>query len=118
MTRSKKAKIPKALREQVWRSTCGDVFESKCPVTWCKNRISVFDFEVGHNIPESKGGTLDIKNLKPICGRCNGSMGNRYTIDEWVKLGDPSARTSKRKGPITSQPPTVPIISSSWWCCY
>ena len=48
--------------------------------------INVFDFQCGHNIPESKGGTLDINNLKPICGSCNLSMGNKYTITEWSKL--------------------------------
>ena len=47
------------------------------------NTINVFNFQVGHNIPESKGGTLSLNNLKPICGRCNFSMGNNYTIDEW-----------------------------------
>lgn len=113
MTRSKKAKIPKALREQVWRVTCGDIFESKCPVSWCRNRISVFDFEVGHNIPESKGGTLDIKNLKPICGRCNGSMGNRYTIDQWDKLGN----GKQKKNPVVSTTTeTVPVVHTCcWW---
>ena len=81
----KKNKIPKALREQVWKKYT-DKFEIKCPVRWCENRINSFDFHVGHNIPESKGGTLDISNLKPICSRCNLSMGALYTIDEWEKL--------------------------------
>lgn len=81
-----KAKIPKALREQVWRNYKGAVFEAKCHVFWCSNMITVFNFEVGHNIPESKGGTLDLKNLRPICARCNRSMGNTYSIDEWNKL--------------------------------
>lgn len=52
-------------------------------VTWCANRINVFDFQCGHNIPESKGGDTTLENLLPICGRCNISMGNRYSIDEW-----------------------------------
>jgi 5-methylcytosine-specific restriction endonuclease McrA len=82
-----KANIPKALREQVWITYVGPQFQTKCPVNWCKNKISVFDFEVGHNIPESKGGSLEIKNLRPICGRCNKSMSDKYTIDEWDKLG-------------------------------
>lgn len=82
-----KATIPKALREQVWIHYIGTKFESKCPIKWCKNTISVFDFEVGHNIPESKGGSLEIKNLLPICARCNRSMSDNYTIDEWSKLG-------------------------------
>lgn len=86
----RKAKIPKALREQVWRNYIGSAYNAPCLVTWCTNQISVFDFEVGHNIPESKGGTLDIQNLRPICARCNRSMGNKYTIDEWNKLGKPT----------------------------
>lgn len=82
-TAANKAKIPKALREQVWRKHMGDVFKGKCVVTWCNNYMSVFDFEVGHNIPESKGGATLLENLRPICSRCNKSMGARYTIDEW-----------------------------------
>ena len=63
----KKQKIPKALREQVWMHHFGENFKHKCYVDWCNNYINVFDYHVGHNIPESKGGKLNIKNLKPIC---------------------------------------------------
>jgi 5-methylcytosine-specific restriction endonuclease McrA len=52
----------------------------------CQNRINVFDFHVGHDIPESLGGMSSIENLKPICSRCNHSMSNNYTIKEWNKL--------------------------------
>jgi len=48
--------------------------------------INVFDFHVGHDVPESKGGELDIQNLKPICARCNLSMSDNYTIEGWIKL--------------------------------
>lgn len=82
-----KKKIPKALREQVWVQTIGHKFEHKCIIEWCNNIITVFDFHVGHNIPESKGGTTDITNLKPICARCNLSMGNQYSIEDWSKIG-------------------------------
>jgi len=82
-----KVKIPRALREQVWLNTCGKKFNSKCYIRWCKNEIDVFNFQVGHNIPESKGGPTVLENLKPICCRCNQSMGSGYTIDEWNKLG-------------------------------
>ena len=81
----RKATIPKALREQVWLKRMGKCFEGKCYVSWCKNTITVFDFHVGHNKPESKGGTLSIDNLEPICSRCNLSMGDNYTITEWNK---------------------------------
>ena len=85
-----KAKIPKAIREQVWLKNIGKKYENKCYIPWCQNNITVFDFHVGHDIPASKGGTLDVNNLKPICARCNQSMGNNYSIKEWQKL------TSKR----------------------
>lgn len=79
----RKANIPKALREQVWLETFGKIYEHSCHIEWCSNIINVFDFHVGHDIPESKGGTLTIDNLKPICARCNLSMGDNYTISEW-----------------------------------
>lgn len=82
----RKATIPKAIREQVWLQTFGKIYENKCYIFWCENIISVFDFHVGHDQPESKGGTLDVNNLKPICARCNLSMSNNYTIEEWNKL--------------------------------
>ncbi len=93
-TRRRKETIPKALREQVWIHTAGRNFEIKCPIRWCKNTITSFDFHVGHNIPESKGGTLTLENLKPICSRCNLSMSSNYTIDQWNMLVSPEVPTS------------------------
>ena len=81
--KKRKDKIPIALREQVWIQQMGRTFEGKCPTAWCQNRITVFDFESGHNIPESKGGPTTLENLIPMCSRCNKSMGDRYTFDEW-----------------------------------
>ena len=75
--------IPKAVREQLWLRTYGERFKGKCDVSWCQNSINVFDFTVGHNVPQSKGGSDCLSNLRPICSRCNSSMGDRYTIDEW-----------------------------------
>ena len=86
ITRRVKLKIPKALRQQVWIQNCGKKFEKECYIHWCKNKINVFNFHCGHNIPESKGGKMNIDNLKPICASCNLSMGDRYTIDQWQRL--------------------------------
>ena len=80
-----KKKIPKKVKEEVWVTNFGRKYESKCYITWCSNIINVFNFHVGHDKPESKGGTDDIHNLKPICDRCNLSMGNNNTIQEWNK---------------------------------
>ena len=83
---TRKQTIPKAVREQCWLTTVGKKYESKCYIPWCKNTMTVFDFHVGHDIPESKGGTLNLNNLKPICSRCNSSMANNFTIKEWNRL--------------------------------
>lgn len=81
-----KERIPKALREQVWVKYSGKRFQRKCYIPWCKNTMNVFDFHVGHNLPESKGGTLEIGNLRPICARCNLSMSDSYSISEWMEF--------------------------------
>jgi 5-methylcytosine-specific restriction endonuclease McrA len=80
--------IPSAIRQQVWIQYIGEKFKSKCYVNWCKNKMTIFNYHVGHNIPDSKGGTLDVENLRPICVNCNLSMSDNYTIDEWNKLGN------------------------------
>lgn len=86
-------KLPAAIREQAWLLYCGDkFFKHKCLVEWCETIITPFTFEVGHNVPKSKGGTNDLDNLRPICSKCNKSMGDDYTIDEFSEL---SRRTSK-----------------------
>jgi hypothetical protein len=90
----KKKVISKKLREEVWLKHFGKIFSSKCPIQWCTREISVFAFEVGHNIPESKGGRTTIDNLMPICGECNRSMGDRFTIDEFSKQFAASASAS------------------------
>ena len=85
-----KVKIPAALREQVWLLWCGDrLFKHKCLVTWCENVMTPFSFHVGHNQQESRGGVTDISNLRPICAKCNMSMGDEYTIDEFSALSAP-----------------------------
>ena len=82
----RKQTIPKAVKEQLWLRDMGKEFQGKCMTSWCKNIISLFDFQCGHNIPESKGGKTTLENLVPICSRCNTSMGNQYTFTEWSKM--------------------------------
>ena len=86
----KKQKIPKALRETLWLTKIGKAFEAKCSTPWCQNRMTVYDFQAGHCVPEAKGGATVLENLVPICSRCNLSMGHTYTFEEWSKfLGEP-----------------------------
>jgi len=109
--KTRKTNIPKAIREQVWLVNFGEVFKNKCYVHWCDNIINVFDFHVGHDQPESKGGTLDINNLKPICSRCNLSMSDNYTIQEWQKLTpikDDNNNIDNDKDEIVVKPENIP----------
>ena len=59
----RKKSIPKAIREQVWLTYNGKKYERKCYIYWCKNIIDVFNFHVGHDKPESKGGKMSIKKF-------------------------------------------------------
>ena len=86
MFSTKRKNLPRAVREQVWLKDMGKEYEGKCKIDWCNNEITVFNFQVGHNIPVSKGGNNKLNNLKPICSSCNLSMSNIYTIDQWSKL--------------------------------
>lgn len=108
--KKRKAKIPSAVQEAIWIQKMGRVFEGKCLTTWCPNIINVFDYHAGHDIPESKGGTIDPENLFPICARCNLSMGDRYTFKEWCLIQTPQMTPN----PL-HQVPVVPV-KKSWWC--
>jgi 5-methylcytosine-specific restriction endonuclease McrA len=107
-TKRRKQKIPAAFREQIWFRDYGHTFEGKCPTKWCSNLINVFDFQSGHNIPESKGGPTIPDNLIPVCARCNMSMGDRFSFTEWSSLNGPMA--ARAIAPIAPPP-------KSSWCC-
>ena len=91
---NKSSKIPKKLCEQVWINTFGKPPTFHCSILWCSEEINCFDYQTGHNIPLSRGGETKLENLLPICARCNTSMSNQYTIDEWNKKGEGVSDTS------------------------
>ena len=80
---TRKMAIPKAIKEQVWLRDNGHQFQGKCKTRWCRNKVTVFDFHCGHDIPASKGGVTTLDNIVVLCARCNLSMGNHYTFREW-----------------------------------
>jgi len=95
--KSKRKKISKTLRDQVWfKYMGGDKAEGRCYC--CKIRpIHITDFEVGHNKPSSKGGKDHINNLRPICRICNRGMGSRMTIEGYKKKHYGKTTTKKLK---------------------
>ena len=73
--KKKKAKIPQALRTATWIEYIGEE-NSQAKCLCCKTAvISVFNFHCAHVISESKGGELNLENLRPVCTSCNLSMG-------------------------------------------
>jgi 5-methylcytosine-specific restriction endonuclease McrA len=80
----KKQPIPNHVKTLLWNHWVGcDKAETYC--LCCKvTKISIRSFHAGHIIAESKGGDMTVKNLKPICGPCNLSMGST-NMDEFIK---------------------------------
>jgi hypothetical protein len=80
--KNKKIKIPINKRQEVWDKWIGNISTSKC---FCcrNNEIKIANFEVGHVIAEANGGTLDVKNLRPVCSACNTSMGTTH-MEEYM----------------------------------
>ncbi len=67
------SRITKRHREFVWKRDIGDSKSGKCYV--CSCTITDDNFETGHIIAKSEGGSNHVSNLKAICKPCNGAMG-------------------------------------------
>lgn len=85
--KSKKVRISTQIRDAVWRTSMGNVYEAPCPVCLV-NMISARNFECGHIIAEAHGGKTEVGNLHPICNICNKSMGvqnlNEFQQSLWA----------------------------------
>lgn len=80
----RKKTIPKALRASVWHAYIGqEIGMTKCPCCETSD-ITPFNFECGHIMAETKGGSTTIDNLRPICGTCNRSMGT-MEMNEFIQ---------------------------------
>ena len=82
--KNKKAKIPHALKTQVWNEWIGKEKGSALCLCCEVNEISQMNFACGHIIAESNGGELITSNLKPVCTSCNSSMGTN-NMDSFKK---------------------------------
>jgi hypothetical protein len=75
-----KTKIPKkqineALKTSVWNKYIG-ADKGNAPCYVCQTTfISQREFDTGHVIAEINGGQTNLSNLRPICRKCNLSMG-------------------------------------------
>lgn len=73
-----KQSIPKPLKDQVWDTYIGKKYGTgKCRCCW-DAEIDSKSFECGHVKSEATGGKLTLTNLRPICSKCNRSMGKMH----------------------------------------
>lgn len=75
--KKRKKYIPKCLRIAVWQKNIGlEIGTTPCMV--CKViSINQMDFHCGHIVSEADGGDTCLSNLKPVCAKCNYSMGRK-----------------------------------------
>lgn len=79
----KENKIEK-LRLSIWSRYFNT--ETKGICSCCEiGEINNSNFNIGHIVPLSKGGTDEVENLIPICHHCYPNLGD-YTIEEYKKL--------------------------------
>lgn len=87
-----KTNIPKIKKQETWNFYVGeDIGKTKC-MCCSINFITSFNFHCGHVVARSKGGSLNITNLRAICSTCNLSMGNRDMISFMKDLGYDTSR--------------------------
>jgi hypothetical protein len=85
-TKYKKKYIPKVLRDMVWDTYIGlnlGIGDCYC----CKEQINSKNFETGHIESEVKGGKTTLDNLRPVCSRCNKSIGIK-NMDTFIEEYD------------------------------
>ncbi len=91
--KKRKKTIPKQIKDQVWSQYIGeDIAISYC---FCcrEEKIKMNgEYECGHVEAESKGGPTDVSNLRPICKKCNRSMGT-INMYEYVQKTYPKKST-------------------------
>ena len=78
-----RAKIPRHTRDVVWQRENGDKPTGKCYC--CQQPLRFNDFECGHIVAATLGGSCLPENLQPICRQCNRDM-NTMNLDEYRKL--------------------------------
>jgi hypothetical protein len=76
-----KKKISDSLKTTVWNKYIG-ILKGESDCMCCNiNKISQRDFHAGHVIAEVNNGATNVENIRPICLKCNLSMGSTNMKD-------------------------------------
>jgi len=80
----KRKAIPKAVKSTLWNiHFTENNAKGECKV--CSKEIKMTDFDAGHIIAVTNGGSDNLDNLMPVCSLCNKSMGVQ-NLNEFKKL--------------------------------
>lgn len=80
-------RIPSALRHESWKRYISDT-HLKGVCFCCRSReIEIGDFECSYVVSKKNGGQPILENVRPICSRCNRSMGTRDMDDFIISCG-------------------------------
>lgn len=101
----------KSVRRCVWERDMGEQYKGKCITSWCNEVISVWTFQLAHNVARSLGGSDSVDNLHAMCAECNTSMGTS-TLKEWNMMGGkpqmaPILETARAVQPVSDSPPSL-----------
>jgi hypothetical protein len=80
-------KIPSTVRNSVWNIYIGKHNKTGLCLCCGTEDISYANFHCGHIVSKCNGGKVHMKNLRPICGQCNSSMGKMNMLDFMNKYG-------------------------------
>ena len=95
-------KFSASFRALVWNTYIGEERGTfKC---MCGSTVSQLNFECGHVISRALGGSNTLENLRPVCGRCNKSMGTTSLFDHLNSLGLRSENLYSKSHDIMASP--------------
>lgn len=77
--------IPKTLKIKVWDFYIGETNGIGLCLCCNEEKIKASHFECGHVISEYNGGSTCLENLRPICSRCNRSIGSK-NMDNFMDI--------------------------------
>lgn len=72
---TKRKTIPSSIKPQIWETYISK--KDRIGKCFCCRTKDIYsdDYEAGHVISDKDGGKWEIKNLRPVCSKCNKSMG-------------------------------------------